>query len=75
MLSINVKKLLHEIFLRHPENYFDEFIKECQVFYNEPAHTLTELRTRANKKIKGDIFEEFCVLYLISFIFILIKNS
>lgn len=28
------------------------------------AHTFTEMRTRDNKKIRGDIFEEFCVLYL-----------
>jgi predicted helicase len=32
--------------------------------YEQPAHTFTEMRTRENKKIRGDIFEEFCVLYL-----------
>jgi hypothetical protein len=57
-------ELLHTIFLKSPENLFDEFILECQKFYEEPAHTFTEMRTRDNKKIRGDIFEDFCVLYL-----------
>lgn len=55
---------LHQIFLRSPANLFDEFIAECQKWYEQPAHTFTEMRVRANKKIRGDIFEEFCVLYL-----------
>lgn len=59
-----LKKLLHTIFLRSPQNCFDEFIKECQAWYSKPAHTFTEMRVRNNKKIRGDIFEEFCVLYL-----------
>lgn len=55
---------LHKVFLRSPTNLFDEFIKECQRWYSQPAHTFTEMRTRDNKKIRGDIFEDFCVLYL-----------
>jgi len=61
---MDLKKQLHTVFLRSPVNLFDEFIKECQVWYSQPAHTLTELRTRDSKKIRGDIFEDFCVLYL-----------
>lgn len=59
--------VLHTIFLRGVpigSTLFDEFIKECQKWYDQPAHSLTEMRTRNNKKIRGDIFEEFCVLYL-----------
>lgn len=59
-----MESTLHEIFLRSPLNLFDEFIAECQRWYEQPAHTFTEMRTRDNKKIRGDIFEEFCVLYL-----------
>jgi len=59
-----LNELLHTIFLKSPENLFDDFILECQKFYEEPAHTFTEMRTRDNKKIRGDIFEDFCVLYL-----------
>jgi hypothetical protein len=59
-----LNELLHTIFLKSPENLFDDFILECQKFYEEPAHTFTEMRIRDNKKIRGDIFEDFCVLYL-----------
>jgi len=64
MAELNLQKLLHEIFLRSPTNLFDEFINECAKWYEKPAHSFTEMRTRANKKIRGDIFEEFSVLYL-----------
>jgi predicted helicase len=63
-MEVNLKQLLHTIYLKHPPNLFDEFIKECESFYTKPAHTLAELRVRNNKKIRGDLFEEFCVLYL-----------
>lgn len=59
-----MEKLLYNIFLSNPNNLFDEFINECQRSYETPAHTFTEMRNRNNKKIRGDIFEDFCVLYL-----------
>ena len=61
---MDLKKQLHTVFLRSPTNLFDEFIKECQVWYSQPAHTLQEMRPRDNKKIRGDIFEDFCAVYL-----------
>jgi len=63
-MSLNLQKLLHTILLRSPTNLFDEFIVECMKWYSKPAHTFTEMRNRENKKVRGDIFEEFCVLYL-----------
>jgi len=62
---MELQKTLHEIFLASSPNRFDAFIDFCQTWYSKPAHTLTELRTRENKKIRGDIFEEFSVLYLL----------
>ena len=59
-----MQTLLHTILLRSPANLFDEFTKECQKWYEQPAHTFTEMRTRDNKKIRGDIFEDFTVLFL-----------
>jgi hypothetical protein len=61
---MDLKKQLHTVFLKSPTNLFDEFIQECQRWYSQPAHTLQEMRTRDNKKVRGDIFEDFCVLYL-----------
>ena len=56
---------LHVILLRgSEENLFDQFLVECQKFYDQPAHTFTEMRVRDNKKIRGDMFEDFSVLYL-----------
>jgi hypothetical protein len=56
---------LHAILLKSPPILFDEFMQECQKEYDAPAHSLTELRSRENKKKRGDIFEEFCRLYLL----------
>ena len=63
-MTIILQDLLYKIYLRSPNNLFDEFILECQKLYESPAHSLEEIRNNNNKKIKGDIFEEFCVLYL-----------
>jgi predicted helicase len=60
----NLPNILHQVFLRSPTNLFDEFVLECQKWYSIPAHSFVEMRKRDNKKIRGDIFEEFCVLYL-----------
>ena len=58
----NLQDELYKIYLRSPLNLFDEFLTECQKWYEIPAHTFSEMRMRDNKKIRGDIFEEFCVL-------------
>jgi len=58
---------LYALFLRErPDgtSLFDLFLTECQKWYDQPAHTFTEMRTRDNKKVRGDVFEEFCVKYL-----------
>jgi hypothetical protein len=60
----NLQDELYKIFLKSPNNLFDEFILECQKWYEMPAHSFSEMRMRDNKKTRGDIFEEFCVLYL-----------
>ena len=59
-----MESVLHAILLRSPLNLFDEFLAECRRWYEQPAHTLVEMRKRDNKKVRGDIFEDFCVLYL-----------
>lgn len=59
-----MESYLHTIFLRSPTNLWDEFEAECRKFYESPAHSFTEMRARDNKKVRGDIFEDFCVVYL-----------
>ena len=58
---------LHKLFLTprpDGQSLFDLFLVECQKWYTQPAHTFTEMRVRDNKKVRGDVFEEFCVKYL-----------
>ena len=61
---VEIAKKLHEIFLRSPMNLWDAFEEECRKFYDAPAHSFVDMRTRDNKKIRGDMFEDFCVQYL-----------
>lgn len=47
-------------------NRFDYFVYICQSQYDKPVHSLTEMRNRQNKKLRGDFFEEFCKRYLLN---------
>ena len=40
-----------------------DIVQICEGFYDAPAHTIEDLRRRSRKRI-GDVFEEFCKLYL-----------
>lgn len=44
---------------------FDKFIDFISTYQNKPCHTIREIYNKNNKKIIGDLFEEFCKLYLI----------
>jgi predicted helicase len=61
---MEIQSTLRKILQENPVNLFGEFLTHCRSFYELPAHSFTEMRTRENKKLRGDIFEDFCVLYL-----------
>lgn len=42
----------------------DNLFKICNSYYANPVHNLQDMKNRSNK-VKGDIFEYFCKLYLI----------
>lgn len=42
---------------------FDYFLEECENYYKSPSHSIYELKQKQSTKIKGDIFEHFCLLY------------
>lgn len=48
-----------------PESVFDVLFKKIQDYHETPAHSITELRMYKTTKSKGDLFEEFCKLYLL----------
>lgn len=64
----NLMELLKDIYMKRFSltNMFDEFIKQATSFYEMPVHTLQEMRARQSfgTKGRGDIFEEFCAIYL-----------
>ncbi len=68
--SINTKieSILHDIIFRHFKdptiNIFDSYIEKCQQSYNQPCTTITQLKQKSNTKVKGDLFEHFCLKYL-----------
>ena len=66
-MALEIEKILYDIFLETAEselNLFDTFLENCHRWYERPAHTLDEIRLRENTKVKGDIFELFCVKFL-----------
>ena len=55
----NLQDELYKIFLKSPTNLFDEFILECQKWYEMPAHSFSEMRMRDNKKLGGIFLKSF----------------
>lgn len=62
--TMEIKTILHRVLLASPPNLWDAFAEECRKHYDAPAHSFVDLRVRDNKKVRGDLFEEFCVQYL-----------
>lgn len=46
------------------KSVFDLFIEEILNYYNKPVHSLQEMNALRRNKVKGDIWEMFCLLYL-----------
>jgi hypothetical protein len=46
-------------------NIFGNFITFCENYCGTPVHSIRELKTKQNTKLKGDIFEHFSYLYLV----------
>jgi len=44
-------------------NTFDSFIDRCKWYYERPAHSLQEIKSKESTKVKGDVFEHFAYLY------------
>jgi hypothetical protein len=39
-------------------------MERCQLYYDRPVHSLSEIKEKMNTKLKGDIFEHFALKYL-----------
>lgn len=47
-------------------NIFDEVVREIEYEFNKPVNNIQDMKDRANKKRKGDIWEEFCKDWLLA---------
>lgn len=47
-------------------NIFDEYIKEFEAYFSRTVTSVSEMRLRDNKKVKGDAWELFCRDWLLS---------
>lgn len=45
---------------------FDDFLQRVEAFYGREVSSISEMRQRDNKKLKGDVWEAFCKAYLIA---------
>jgi hypothetical protein len=45
--------------------WWDAFQRECASYHSRPAATLAELNSRDDKKRHGDLWERFCLRYLV----------
>tara|TARA_B100000161_G_C33518753_1_gene400050 strand:- start:183 stop:884 length:702 start_codon:yes stop_codon:yes gene_type:complete len=62
MLKSKLQKEMSKL-IASSDNSADKIISICESFYNKPVSNLQDMKNR-NLKSKGDIFEEFCVLYM-----------
>ena len=60
----HIRNSMQVILSKQHTNVFDELLEEFNRHYGRPSHSMQEMRDRANKKIKGDMFEHFALLYL-----------
>ena len=65
-LTVILKTELIKEISNQKTNMLDSMIKVCETYYNKPVHNLNELKKK-NNKLKGDIFECFCKLYMINY--------
>jgi hypothetical protein len=49
--------------LKPSTNIFDSFIEKCKYYYEQPAHSIKEIKLKNSTKVKGDIFENFAYMY------------
>ena len=46
------------------DNTFEALIRDIETYHGRQVSSMHDLKARDNKKLKGDLFEEFCQLYL-----------
>jgi len=66
-LQKNLQRIISKIVSKNPEQshtIFDTLVNEILEYYNQPVHSLSEMKSVRKTKTKGDLWEYFCKLYL-----------
>ena len=63
-ISLLISKSLYKSIISR-ENVFDILVNEIQNATNSPVHSISDLKRQRSTKVKGDLWEELCVLYLL----------
>ncbi len=59
-----VTRILTRLVSKPNDCLFDSVVDEFISYVDRPVHSLQEMRDNRSTKMKGDLFEAFCVLYL-----------
>jgi hypothetical protein len=59
-----VRRILESLVSSQENDLFDSFVHRCLAYYDAPVHSIHEMRSKRNTKVKGDLFEAFCILFL-----------
>lgn len=51
---------------RSVDNIFDSLIEAIEAHFNRPVSSILEMKERGNKKLKGDLWENFCKDWLLA---------
>jgi len=62
-LSIYIQQCVVKSYQDSSLNIFDHLMEKCRLYYDRPAHSIREIKDKMNTKLKGDIFEHFCLKY------------
>ena len=57
--------ILSRVVKQQPNTWWEAFQTECASYHARPAGTLAELKSRDDKKQHGDLWELFCLRYLL----------
>lgn len=62
--NYDFKQVIRRYLHLEADQIFDKFIEDFEYVWNKAAAGLSELKEKANMKIKGDLWEDFCVTWL-----------
>ena len=70
-LKLTIRRLLSSVNEsnrgdRGDKNIFDVLFNEMERYHRREVRSIADLKARDNKKVKGDLWEQFCHLYLSS---------